>query len=104
MYCFSNIIAGPNLSLMYTLIDDINITFDLNCTSVGIPVSQMKWMVDGSLIGDSNPFPVLADAVEGHYFSILSRKTEGDYTCVVKDGQNASYTINQSIPSTHKKT
>ena len=84
---------------MYTLIDDINITFDLNCTSVGIPVSQMKWMANGSLIRDSNPFPVLADAVEGYYFSTLSRKTEGNYSCVITNGGAASYTASQAISS-----
>ena len=92
--------AGPELNLTYNLINDVNITFVLNCTSVGIPVSWMEWLVNGSSIEDSNPFPFLADAVEGHYFSTLSRETEGNYSCVVTNGLDASYTANQSISST----
>ena len=99
VYCFSNIIAGPNLSLTYTLIDDINITFVLNCTSVGIPVSRMEWMVNGST-EDSNPFPILADAVTGWYYSSLYRETEGRYSCIVTDGLNALHTTSSSISGT----
>ena len=97
--CTSVNTAGPELNLTYNLIDDVIITFVLNCTSVGIPVSQMKWLVNGSSIEDSDPFPILADAVEGYYFSILSRETEGDYSCVVTNGLDASYTANRSISS-----
>ena len=59
----------------------------------------MKWMVNDSLIGDSNPFPILADAVEGRYYSTLSRETEGDYSCVITNGGATSYTASQPISS-----
>ena len=94
-----NIIAVPEVTLTYTLPNDVNITFVLNCTSVGVPVSRMAWRVNGSPIEDSDPFPILVDAVEGHYFSTLSRETEGDYSCVVTNGLNVPSTANQSISS-----
>ena len=93
-------IAVPKVTLTYNLTNDVNITFVLDCTSVGVPVSWMAWQVNGSPIEDSDPFPILADAVEGRYFSTLSRETEGDYSCVVTNWLNASYTANQSISST----
>ena len=95
-----NIIAVPEVTLMYTLTNDVDITFVLNCTSIGIPVSQMTWRVNGSQIENSNPFPILADAEEGRYFSTLSRETEGNYSCVATNGINASFAANQFISST----
>ena len=93
-------IAVPKVTLMYTLTNDVDVTFVLNCTSVGVPISRMAWQVNDSPIEDSDPFPILADAVEGHYFSTLSSQMEGDYSCVVTNWLGVSYTVNQSISST----
>lgn len=78
--------ARVNISIIVT--DPINVMFVLNCTSVGGPVSQMIWMVNGSADDSSSSFPILSDAVNGRYHNTLivyGRKV-GNYSCYITDG------------------
>ena len=81
-----------DITIIFNLRDPINLRFVLNCTSVGRPVSQMVWMVDGSDLSNSSSFPILSDMASGEYYSTLviyGRKI-GNYSCHVTDDQDAT--------------
>ena len=61
----------------------------------------MLWLVDGTVINDSTPFPILADAEEGLYYSTLHRRGRlvGNYSCVIEltDENNVKSNMTQSF-------
>ena len=73
------------LNLTFEVIDPLNVTFQLNCTSVGRPINRMIWRYNYSNI--ESIFPVLSDAESGTYHGILVVKGReiGHYTCSVTD-------------------
>ena len=77
----------------------MSISFVLNCISMGGPVNQMMWLLDGAPVPNSSLYPILADAEEGLYYNTLSvygRKV-GNYSCIVTDGLNFSSAGHRSI-------
>jgi hypothetical protein len=57
--------------ITFNLSDPIHVRFELTCTSVGRPLSQMVWMVNGSDLSNSSSYPVLSDATSGTYNSTI---------------------------------
>ena len=82
----------------FSLTDDLNINFDLNCTSEGGPISKMQWLVNGTVIDGSTPFPILVDAVKGVYYSTLHRhgRLVGNYSCVILFFNENNVSLNMS--------
>jgi hypothetical protein len=74
----------------FNLIDSIHVRFELTCTSVGRPLSQMVWMVNGSQLSNSSNYPVLSDATSGIYYStlVINGREIGNYSCHVSGYQN----------------
>ena len=88
-----------NLGISFDLIDDLNISFILTCTSMGGPISQMLWQHNGNVVPSSSPFPVLVDAENGLYYSTLHIDTRiaGVYSCMIMDGLNFSLIENHTV-------
>jgi hypothetical protein len=81
--------------ISFTVTDEVNVNFVLNCTSQGGPVNQMLWQYDSqqSPIQNSNPFPLLADESMGLYFSILTvyGRINGTYRCSITNEFNDTH-------------
>ena len=71
--------------ITFNLSDPIHVRFELTCTSVGRPLSQMVWMVDGSELSNSSSYPVLNDTTSGTYYStlVIHGRQVGNYSCQV---------------------
>ena len=79
-----------NVVITFNLSDPIHVRFELTCTSIGRPLSQMVWMFNGSELNNSNSYPVLSNTTSGTYYSTLTihGRQVGNYSCQVRDSQN----------------
>ena len=70
--------------------DEVNVSFDLNCTSQGGPINQMLWQRDDQPIQNSNRFPLLADESMGLYYNTLTvhGRKKGEYRCNITNEFN----------------
>ena len=77
-----------NVTISFDLRDPIHVRFELTCTSVGRPLSQMIWMFNGLELNNSNS--VLSDATSGTYYStlVINGRQAGNYSCHVSGYQD----------------
>ena len=77
------------VSITFNLKDPIHLRFELTCTSVGRPVDQMVWMVNGTNLSNSSSYPILNDTTSGTYYStaVIYGREIGNYSCHVTDDQ-----------------
>ena len=80
-------ILAVTLNITFTLNDPINLIFELNCTSVGRPVSEMVWKMNGLDLMNSNRYPVLSNSTSATYHStlVVFGRNVGNYSCQVTD-------------------
>ena len=74
-----------NVTITFCLSDPIHVRFELTCTSVSRPLSQMVWMVNGSELSNLHSYPVLSDTISGTYYStlVIHGRQVGNYSCQV---------------------
>ena len=75
--------------ITFNLSDPIRVRFELTCTSVGRPLNQMVWMVNGSELSNLSSYPVLSNATSGTYYStlLINERKVGNYSCQVSSYQ-----------------
>lgn len=86
-------LIGAHLNdITFTVTDEVNVSFDLNCTSQGGPVNQMLWLHDDREVQNSSHFPILLDAGAGVYYSILAIDGPllGKYSCMITNETNGT--------------
>ena len=83
--------AVIDLSVDFELIDPLNVTFQLKCTSVGRPIHQMMWRLNENTKFTSI-FPILSDAISGTYHGIqvVEGRETGRYSCEATDENGLS--------------
>ena len=82
---------GASLNnISFTVTNEVNISFVLNCTSQGGPVNEMFWLHDNQPIKNSNHFPILTDGRMGVYFntSNVYGQMIGRYSCKITNEFN----------------
>ena len=77
--------AVVQLTVTFELIDPLNVTFQLKCSSVGRPINRMTWRLNNS--NSESIFPVLSNTVTGTYHGILvvNGREIGNYSCSATD-------------------
>lgn len=93
-----NYVIGARLNnILFTVIDEVNISFVLTCTSRGGPVNKMLWLRDDKEVQNSNHFPILSDAGAGLYYSTLAiNGTQiGEYSCKITNETNGTIMVEE---------
>ena len=94
MYVYYSI--GARLDeISFTVTDELNISFVLNCSSQSGPVNKMLWLHNDESIQNSNPFPILADAQIGLYYNTLTiyGRLTGKYACEITNEFNVTIMV-----------
>ena len=80
------------MDISFNLTNEVNISFVLNCTSKGGPVSQMLWFLNEAPLSNVSHFPTLVNAGKGIYYSTISiaGRVTGNYGCKITDEYNVT--------------
>ena len=85
------------MNISFTVTNEVNISFVLECISQGGPVNEMLWLHDDQHVQNSNRFPILSNAGIGQYYSTLAiyGQQTGKYSCEITNESNGTIMVKE---------